>query len=247
MRIVLVSDGKYGDRAINNIREHFPNTKLIQLPEYDMNEIIDEVELAPEAENEIKSADLLINYHRHPDVAYEIASYGKPMIQAIYNGQGFLKQLQNEFGTQIIMPTSMCALNPNDFIDSKKEFYEFAQIFGSPAYRIEMYEKTDRIKKIELIRRSPCGSTQVSVELLKDKDINPETINAFALNVRNECREPVSYVINRRGVSDNALLNHIKPLLEEIKKNRPDLFEKGGALENFLEKIIASLNLPSLE
>ncbi|GAG89421.1 unnamed protein product, partial [marine sediment metagenome] len=76
VRIIIISDGKYGDRAITNIKDRFPDTKLIQLPEYDMNEIIDEVEFTPEAEDAINSAELLINYHRHPDIAYEIASYG---------------------------------------------------------------------------------------------------------------------------------------------------------------------------
>ncbi len=242
MKIVIISDGKYGDRAVVLIKECFPETELIELPEYDPSEIIDEVEFSIEAEEAINSADLLINYHRHPDISYELASYGKPMIQAIYNGEGFINQLQKEFGLQVIMPSSMCALEADDYKDleqnpSREVFYRFNQAFGNPSYRIEMQGDSDIIKNVELVRQSPCGSTRESLSFLRGKPVNEETLNAFAMNVRNECREPLSYVINRRGVAENATITHIIPLIEALKKVKPEYFETGGRLENFLEKV----------
>ena len=251
MRIVIISDGKYGDRAVVLIKEFFPETELIELPEYDASEIIDEVDLSSEAEEVINSADLLVNYHRHPDISYELAAYGKPMIQAIYNGEGFINQLQKEFGAHIIMPSSMCALKAQDYTELRQNpggevFYRFSQVFGSPTYKIEMQGDSDIIKNVELIRQSPCGSTRESLSFLKGKPVNEETLNAFAMNVRNECREPVSYVINRRGVAENATMTHIIPLIEALKKVRPEYFERGGRLENFLEKLSQEPSLPKI-
>lgn len=250
LKILIFSDGKYGDRAYIHIKKVFPDTEFIQLPEYDATEIIDEVEFPPDTLNAIESADLLINYHRHPDISFEIASFKKPLIQAIYSGEGFLQQLRNEFGPQILMPASMCALDLREFSDSKNQstqvFYQFAQAFGSPSYEVELVPGSDILKEVKVIRQSPCGSTIESIAMLRGKAVTPENLNAFALNVRNECREPMTYMLNRRGVADSATSNHLIPLLEALRKVRPDFFQKGGILAGYEEKLNQSANFPKI-
>ncbi len=234
MKILIISDGKYGDRAVVNIKDKFPNTELIILPEYDVNEIIDEVELDPETIEKINLADLLITYHRHPDISYEICSYEKPVIQAIYNGEGFLKQIRRELNADVIMPSSMCHLSA----DQENEiFNKFAKKFGMPVYEVKMRENSDFIEEINLITQSPCGSTKESIKVLIGKEISEEALNQFALTVRQECREPVSYVLNRAGVAEAATVNHLIPLIKVLKKIRPALFEKGGKLDNFVKRL----------
>lgn len=234
MKIIIISDGKYGDRAVENIKKEFPDTELIILPEYDPNEIIDEVELDDLTIQKIKQADLLINYHRHPDVTYEICSLEVPFIQAIFNGEGFLNQIKRELEAEIIMPTSMCRLLPENKTEA---FNIFAQKFGLPKYEIKIRENSNIIEKIHLIRRSPCGSTRESIKVLEGKPITEEVLNEFALTVRNECREPMSYVLNRTGVAETAMVNHFKPLLEALKDLRPVLFEKDGQLYKYLTRL----------
>ena len=234
MKIIIISDGKYGDRAVENIKNEFPDTELITLPEYDPNEIIDEVELDDLTVQKIKSADLLINYHRHPDVTYDICSFDIPIIQAINNGEGFLNQIRRELGAKIIMPTSMCQLLPNS---ETEVFNEFARKFGKPKYIIKIRDDSNIIDKIQLVRRSPCGSTQESIKIIIGETITEELLNKFALTVRNECREPMSYVINRVGVADNAMANHFIPLIKALKELRPTLFEKGGQLYQYITRL----------
>ena len=178
MKIVIISDGKYGDRAVVNIKRVFPATELVVLPEYDMKSIIEEVGFAPNILTAIKSADLLINYHRHPDVAYELASFRIHMIQAIYNGEGFLRQMQQKFGPHVIMPSSMCSFNPE--IDngssgkasensSLEVFRTFFEAFGVPKYEITMRGDTNIIEDVRVLRQSPCGSTMESLPILRGK------------------------------------------------------------------------------
>ncbi len=234
MKIVIISDGKYGDRAVVNIKKEFPDTELVILPEYDPNEIIDEVELEDHTVQKIKLADLLINYHRHPDITYEICSFDIPIIQAINNGEGFLNQIRRELDAKIIMPTSMCQLAPNS---ETEVFNEFARTFGKPEYIIKMRAESNIIDEIQLVRRSPCGSTQESIKIIIGETINEAVLNQFALTVRNECREPMSYVINRTGVADNAMANHFFPLINALKELRPMLFEKGGQLYQYITRL----------
>ena len=72
MKILILSDGKYGERAEVFIKKKFPATKMIIIEGYETTELLDDVELEPEIEEEIEKADLLISYIRHPDVAFDI-------------------------------------------------------------------------------------------------------------------------------------------------------------------------------
>ncbi len=245
MKIVVISDGKYGDRAIVNITAKFPQTELVILPEYSKNEILDDIEIPPAPLAAIKSADLLVNYHRHPDIAYELATFKIPMIQAVYNGEGFLRQIQEKFGYHVIMPSSMCSFSPKYFADveaklttnsAKETFREFHHAFGSPVYHVRMRDESDVIEDVTVERGSVCGATSEAVLILRGKEVNVATLNEFAMNVRALCRESLSYMMQRTGVEENAILNHLVPLITELEKLRPDLFKKDEKLGRILKK-----------
>ena len=89
MKIIIFSDGKYGDRAIKVVKTKFPDSELILLEEHDHTMFLDEVNLPEDAETAIRNADLLILYVRHPDVVAEICERQKPTILPINFGQGF--------------------------------------------------------------------------------------------------------------------------------------------------------------
>src|SRR4030042_1111801 len=244
MKIVIISDGKYGNRAIVNIKAVFPDTELILLPEYDKNEILDSINLPVNKLTAIKSAALLINYHRHPDITLELSSFKIPMIQAINTGEGFLRQIQSEFGSHVIMPNTMCALKINQEMDSGitsneeqslEVFREFSLAFGTPSFKIKMQAGSDIIEEVKVLRGSPCGATAEATAALQGKKVEVATLNAFAIHIRQLCREPVSFLFNRVGVEETAIQNHLIPLLSELKRIRPDLFKKGGNLANFIE------------
>ena len=62
LKIGIISDGKYGDRAYENIKKKF-ETRWILLPEIPQNMILDN-----ECNFEIPEFDLYISYIRHPDI-----------------------------------------------------------------------------------------------------------------------------------------------------------------------------------
>ncbi len=72
MKIGIVSDGKFGDRAYDVIREKFP-TEWIMAP-FPQSMIADDLELS------LPECDLYISYVRHPDVALAIIEKQKPVI-----------------------------------------------------------------------------------------------------------------------------------------------------------------------
>lgn len=218
-----MSDGKYGDRAAKVIKKKIPDTELIILEERNASEIIDEVTLEESTEDAIQNADLLIIYVRHADVVFEICSRQKSTILAIDFGRGFLRQVK-EYNPKVIMPTSMCNALPDTGVD---EIDEYFKQFGNPEYKIGLDISSNGkkiFKSINLKKESPCGASNASIELIKDKEVTPETLNSFAINVRQECREPVSFLLSHKDMSDSSASLHLLNLLDALEKADPSLF-----------------------
>ncbi|MFX1238029.1 MAG: DUF166 family protein [Promethearchaeota archaeon] len=231
MKIAILTDGKYGDRAVNVIKKKFPETKLVILREQDPSMILDEVDLEPEVESSIQDADLLIVYVRHPDVVSEILSRQKPTILAINLGEGFFNQ-EKAYNDRIVMPTSMCNALPDTSI---KEIDDYFQHFGTPIYDIKIRQEKDKIliESASLLVESPCGASNASIEFILGKEITVETLNSFAINVRQECREPVSYVLSRNDMSETSGALHFLNLIKALEEKVPSLFEPGTIMGDY--------------
>jgi hypothetical protein len=235
VKILILSDGKYGDRAIIVIKKKFPEAELILLEQEDPTMFLDEVILKNDVELAIEHADLLILYVRHPDVVMEIASREKPTILAINFGLGFLNQAL-ELNPKIIMPISMCNALPDTGIDEIDRYFEK---FGTPIYKIKL-EYTDNlipiVKEAEIIVESPCGASKASIDLILGKQVTPETLNSFAINIRQECREPVSVLLSQDEMSDSSAVKHLLNLLEAIENEDPSLFLPNTPLGEYTVK-----------
>ena len=85
MKIGILSDGKYGERAFEKISKVFP-CEWIQVEEVPPNVILDECELV------IPNCDLYLSYLRHPDQVLTLAELEKPTLLGISFGKGFLHQ-----------------------------------------------------------------------------------------------------------------------------------------------------------
>jgi hypothetical protein len=235
IKISILSDGKYGDRAVNVIKKKIPDTELIILEERDASEIIDDVILEENVERSIQEADLLIIYVRHPDVVYEICSRQKPTILAIDFGQGFLKQVQ-DMNPRIVMPVSMCNALPDTGIALIDNYF---RQYGNPEYEISLTSSDNGhliFNDIKLLKESPCGASNASIELIKGKEVTPETLNSFAINVRQECREPVSFLLSHRDMSDSSASLHLLNLLNALEKEAPSLFDAESPIGKYAAK-----------
>lgn len=176
MKVGVISDGKYGERARENVRKRFKVEWI--LVDFPSSQVVDELEL------ELPPCDLYLSYVRHPDVALEVASRGVPTLLAVSFGEGFLRQAM-EKNPRVLAPPTMCSLEGNTGV---KAFDEFARFFGRPKFGLEVED--GRITKVELLRESPCGSTAEASSTLRGKPASPDTVRYFGLRVGQNCRAP---------------------------------------------------------
>ena len=179
LKVGLITDGKYGDRAFNNIKKFF-TTEWILIPEIPSTIILDD-----DLNLDIPPCDLYISYVRHPDVILEIAALQKPLILGITPGRGLLKQAQS-INQKVLGPRTMCSLKNNTNIE---EIDRFAEYFGEPKFTIELSNDLE-IMSIKVKRSSPCGSTIKGAEFLQGKKLCRKTLQDFALTICHECRAP---------------------------------------------------------
>jgi len=179
LKIGLISDGKYGERAFENFKQVF-ETKWILVPDIPATVMIDE-----EITLDIPECDLYVSYVRHPDVILQLAELQKPLILGITPGMGLYRQAK-AINPKVISPRTMCSLESNTGIP---EVDEFAHYFGKPEFQIDR-DNEDNIREVLVIRSSPCGSSQAGADFFKNKKLNMQNLQDLALHVCHECRAP---------------------------------------------------------
>lgn len=179
LRVGLISDGKYGDRAFENIKKFF-DVEWILVPD-----IAPSVMLDDDLNLKIPVCDLYLSYVRHPDIILEIARLQKPLILGITPGMGLFRQAKT-INPKVISPRTMCSLEPNTGIP---EVDEFAKYFGKPIFQIDA-DTEGNVKEVLVIRSSPCGSSQAGAEFFKNKKVSVQNLQGLALSVCHECRAP---------------------------------------------------------
>ncbi|MHA1820964.1 MAG: DUF166 family protein [Promethearchaeota archaeon] len=246
LKILIMSDGKYGDRAVDIIGSVFPKTEMAVIPAEDPTSFLDEYEFPEDVEAKIEGSDLIISYIRHPDVNMELAYYEKPLILAVYFGQGFFNQV-HEINEKTVMPLTMCRLSNDTGI---KEVDEYATFFGVPEFdiKIKPREAGDsklsnkdeaeayEISSIRILRESPCGAAERTLHAIMHKPISPEIFTTFSLFVSQECREPVSVLLKRAHMGESAASLHRINVLETLRKNYPQLFKENSPLKKYLDE-----------
>ncbi len=176
MRVGIISDGKYGERARERVSRKFEVEWI--LVDFPSSQVVDELEL------ELPPCDLYLSYVRHPDVALEVAGKGVPTLLAVSFGEGFLRQAR-ERNPHVLAPPTMCSLEGKTGV---RAFDEFSRFFGRPKFGLEV--RDGRIVKVELLRESPCGSTAEASRTLEGRPASPETVRYFGLRVGQNCRAP---------------------------------------------------------
>jgi hypothetical protein len=163
LKVVIVTDGAYGDRAFETINEIF-DTAFIELEKPEAM-FLEEI-LIPEKDLKlIESANILIIYTSHPDITLGLTEmiHDKVdwIIVASWKGDGFKNQLESH--GNVTCPYIMCELeeNGNDSLD------EFVAKIGKP--KVELNFDDGKISDITILRSSPCGSTAFVAGYLKEK------------------------------------------------------------------------------
>jgi hypothetical protein len=223
LRIGLISDGKYGERAYKNFAQIF-ETEWILVPDIPSTVMLDD-----EIELNIPECDLYVSYVRHPDLILQIAELQRPLILGITPGIGLYRQAK-VINPKVISPRTMCSLESNTGIP---EVDEFANYFGKPQYQIDV-DIEGNVAEVRVLRSSPCGSSQAGAKFFKNKALSVQNLQDLALNVCHECRAPrfghtcdkeisgiihiLSFLSNFEVKKDSELNNELKFFIEKIKK-----------------------------
>lgn len=209
LRIGVISDGKYGERAFENIQKIFPTT-WIPVPFFESTVFLDD-----DINLEIPECDLYISYARHPDIILEIAALNKPLILGVLPGYGLYRQAFNLNQNTIHAPT-MCSLDGDSGIP---EVNLFLTKFGKPIYE-SMVNESCYFKEINVKRSSLCGSSQAGAKFLENKRLNINNLQQFALSICHECRAPR---FGRTCDKEVAGIIHLVSLFESIS---PEVLEQ---------------------
>ena len=162
MKIYLLISGKYGSRVVNNLAEHGMASNIVGMEEFpqDLPEFIED--FTSYIPQNLPPADLIIAVGLSGDinmiVPYIAQETGaKSAIIPVYDPQQMPPGLQNEIkesapNVRIVFPKPFCSLEPV----GDAPIDEFATRFGKPV----LFIKSDKyIKKVEVLRGAPCGST----------------------------------------------------------------------------------------
>jgi len=222
MKIGIISDGKFGDRAYEIIREKFP-TEWIMAP-FPSGTMVDDIELT------LPECDLYISYVRHPDVALAIIDKQKPVILGVSFGPGFLRQAKG-INENIVAPPTMCSLEDNTWVP---EINEFAKVFGRPSFEVKVQED-GTIESVRVIRGSPCGSTVAASAELHGTQLSPEQLQHYGLRICHFCRAPR---LGKTCDKEVAGLLHIRELVHAISDVSPLAGARVKSFTDDTEKII---------
>lgn len=214
IKIIVVTDGPYGDRTFDTICEDF-ETVFIELDEPD-SMFMDDVEVPEDILTELKSADLIISYILHPDLVLEMVEeiHGDVgwIIVAAWRGEGLKNQLE-AYGN-VSCPDTMCELEEN----GDPVYDEFVSKYGKPVVEIEL--EGNKVKDVHVIRSAPCGSTLYVSKEIVGEDINNLPTRAGLKVQLFPCRAPKLRLFVdecKKGLASNF---HSQAFQEAIDKEK---------------------------
>ena len=184
LKVVIVTDGNYGDRTYNIICKKF-DCEFIEIEQPD-GMFIEDVEIPSDAMKMLETTDLIISYILHPDLVLELVEqlHDKVgwIIVGAWKGEGFKNQLEQY--ENVSCPENMCDLEEN----GDSVFDEFVSKFGKPIVEIDC--EGNRVSEVRVLRSSPCGSTFFVAEEMVGEDINNLPIKAGLKLQHYPCRAP---------------------------------------------------------
>ncbi|HHT18769.1 MAG: DUF166 family protein [Euryarchaeota archaeon] len=158
MRVAIITDDSYGERAYETIKEEFDSEYILIDPPG--SAFMDEIDISPEIINKLEKFDLILSYVLHPDLALDLVEALHDKVEWIivgaWKGEWFKNQLES-YGN-VTCPENMCDLTEN----GNAAFDEFVSVFGKPEVRVNC--QGDKVVDVEVLRCAPCGSTKFVAE-----------------------------------------------------------------------------------
>ncbi len=141
MDILVFQQNGSGEHKIQGVRCHGKSLNITDVISID-SFLPDFIEDPEDYIDAGFTADLVLNYLKHPDLVHHLISICEknriPVISPGKKGAGFT-------------PFTCCGLGKNDSLG------EYGEKFGLPEYRVTL--SGDRISGITVLRGAPCGAT----------------------------------------------------------------------------------------
>ncbi|MBT9130465.1 MAG: hypothetical protein DDT40_00183 [candidate division WS2 bacterium] len=169
MRILLIIQGDFGARFVENITKYKPVSWEVASYTFPQNISIGIDEsfdrFLPQS---LPKSDLLIMLQENSMVAEMTPNLTKickakaviaPIDNKAYLSSGLARQIKNKLlsaGIEMVYPMTFCTLTEKD---SDNIFIkEFTRYFGKPSLAISL--EMEKVKQVEIIREAPCGNTR---------------------------------------------------------------------------------------
>ena len=195
MKILIIIQGDFGKRFLENIKNNAP--KDWEILEYKWTKklplVVDDFsEYLPES---LPECDLLISLQEVQTVAEMIPEFVKmsdakavlaPIDNKSYLSSGLARQLKKRLekdGIEFIYPLAFCTLSEKD---TKNELIlEFLKYFGMPKLEIEI--EKDKVKEVKVFRDAPCGNTRFVAENLVGCNVKDAVEKSGILHHNHPC------------------------------------------------------------
>ncbi|MEE4240470.1 MAG: DUF166 family protein [Desulfopila sp.] len=191
MKILITTQGAYGLRIVENIKNRCPSgwyIESVSIP-LDLPYIIDEPgEYLPQSLPQVDLIIFLSESENAPQLIPDLIplSGARGVIVPIESSswmslglKGQVREALDRMGVASVFPKNFCTLTEKTYgYGDRAEAYEsaiisqFAQHFGRPEFRIHVNPETNIIEDIEVVRCSPCGSTYHGVEKTIGKHVD---------------------------------------------------------------------------
>ena len=174
MRLIVFTQGAYGERILENLRRRAPQGWVIEdsvLPG-DLPAMIEEPERIVEGMGLGGSWDLALFMGESPSAftllpsildKLEVRAVIAPVDDYEWLPRGLERQIGGEveeMAVAIVFPRTFCTLTPMGVppIDA------FAELFGAPSIEVEVVD--GEVQCVDVLRGAPCGSTHYMAEKL---------------------------------------------------------------------------------
>jgi hypothetical protein len=179
MRILVITQGEYGKRMSDNIRQHAPSGWLVH--EWQAPGNLPLVMDYPEdyLPGSLPPADLILSLGENPGVAELIPEVAKcsearaviaPVDRSEWLPKGLVRQLRKwllDIGVSAVFPKPLCSLTETHYNVGRHrvEYHsdliaEFARHFGRPRFVITVDAETKTIVDARADRDAVCGCTR---------------------------------------------------------------------------------------
>lgn len=212
MKIAIVTDGPYGERAYATIKQEFDCDYIVM--ETPASTFMDEIDLPPETMKKLEKADIILSYVLHPDLSLDLVEALHDKVEWIivgaWRGDGFKNQLES-YGN-VTCPENMCDLSEN----GNPYFDELVSKFGRPVVRVNCHK--DNVVDVEVLRCSPCGSTQFVADEMIGESIETLPIKAGLRIQHYPCRAPKMRLFTDDECKKEMAANFHKKAFEDALK-----------------------------